>query len=105
MNKSVDFYYDYGSTTSYLAWTQLPKICARAGATLNYKPMLLGGVFKSTGNPSPMLVASKAAWLKEDIARYAEHYGVGEILSEDFQDGRLYGSVRVRNPFLRGAGD
>ena len=76
MNKSVDFYYDYGSTTSYLAWTQLPKICARAGATLNYKPMLLGGVFKSTGNPSPMLVASKAAWLKEDIARYAEHYGV-----------------------------
>jgi predicted nucleic acid-binding protein len=31
---------------------------------------------------------------------YAEHYGLPEILSEDFQHGRWYGNVRVRNPFL-----
>lgn len=31
---------------------------------------------------------------------YAEHYGLPEIISEDFEHGRLYGSVRVRNPFL-----
>jgi 2-hydroxychromene-2-carboxylate isomerase len=84
MNKSVDFYYDYGSTASYLAWTQLPKICVQAGATINYKPMLLGGVFKSTGNPSPMLVEAKAAYLKTDIARYAEHYGVPYAMNPHF---------------------
>jgi predicted nucleic acid-binding protein len=30
---------------------------------------------------------------------YAEHYGLSELLSEDFADGRLYGTVRIRNPF------
>jgi predicted nucleic acid-binding protein len=30
---------------------------------------------------------------------YAEHYGLAEILSEDFEHGRVYGTVRVRNPF------
>lgn len=31
---------------------------------------------------------------------YAEHYGLPEILSEDFEHGRRYGTVRVRNPFV-----
>lgn len=31
---------------------------------------------------------------------YAEHYGLPEILSEDFEHGRWYGTVRVRNPFV-----
>ncbi len=84
MNKTVDFYYDYGSVNAYFAWTQLPALCANAGATLNYKPMLLGGVFKSTGNTSPMLVEAKAAYLKKDIARYAEHYGVPYVMNPYF---------------------
>lgn len=74
MSKSVDFYFDYVSPTAYLAWTQLEKICAEAGAALNYKPMLLGGVFKATGNSAPMLVAPKAVWLQDDINRHAEYY-------------------------------
>ena len=49
--------------------------------------------------------AYRLSWFDAYLWAYAEHYGLGEILSEDFQDGRLYGSVRVRNPFLRGAGD
>lgn len=49
--------------------------------------------------------AYRLSWFDAHLWAYAEHYGLGEILSEDFQDGRLYGSVRVRNPFLRGAGD
>lgn len=53
MAKSVDFYFDYGSPTTYLAWTQLPAIAKRTGATVNYKPILLGGVFQATGNRSP----------------------------------------------------
>ena len=54
MSKQVEFYYDYGSPTTYLAWTQLPAICERYGAELIYRPMLLGGVFKATGNTTPV---------------------------------------------------
>ncbi|MEM7257184.1 MAG: DsbA family protein, partial [Pseudomonadota bacterium] len=67
MNASVDFYYDFGSPTAYLAWTQLPAICARCNATLNYRPILLGGVFKATGNSTPVLIEPKGKWLLEDI--------------------------------------
>ncbi len=84
MSKTVDFYYDYGSTASYLAWTQLPEICAKAGATINYKPMLLGGVFKSTGNTSPLLVEAKAAYLKKDITRYVEYYDIPFSMNPHF---------------------
>ncbi len=84
MSKSVDFYYDYVSPTAYLAWTQLTKICAEAGATLNYKPMLLGGVFKATGNTPPVQVAGKGAWLRDDIIRHAEYYGVPFAMNPHF---------------------
>lgn len=39
-------------------------------------------------------------WFDAHLWAYAEHYGITEILSEDFEHGRAYGSVRVRNPFL-----
>ena len=38
-------------------------------------------------------------WFDAHMWAYAEHYGLDEILSEDFSDGQLIGSVRVRNPF------
>ena len=39
------------------------------------------------------------SWLDAHLWAYAEHYGLDEIVSEDFSDGQLIGSVRVRNPF------
>ena len=45
MTKEVEFFFDVGSPASYLAATQLPRICEEASATLTYRPMLLGGVF------------------------------------------------------------
>jgi 2-hydroxychromene-2-carboxylate isomerase len=53
MGKTVEFYFDVGSPAAYLAWTQLPDLCAQRNAQLVYKPMLLGGVFKAVGNTSP----------------------------------------------------
>ncbi len=76
MAKTVDFYFDFGSPASYLAWTQLPAICKSAGAQLNYKPMLLGGVFQATGNQSPVTVPAKGNYTFKDFARYAKRYGV-----------------------------
>jgi 2-hydroxychromene-2-carboxylate isomerase len=76
MNKSVEFFFDVGSPASYLAWTQLPGLCERAGATLRVRPMLLGGVFQATGNASPMAVPAKGSYTFVDLARHAKRYGV-----------------------------
>jgi predicted nucleic acid-binding protein len=46
--------------------------------------------------------AYRISWFDAHLWAYAEHYGLGEIVSEDFEHGRLYGSVRIRNPFRRG---
>ena len=39
-------------------------------------------------------------WFDAHLWAYAEHYGLPEILSEDFEHGRMYGTVRIRNPFV-----
>lgn len=75
MSKTVEFFFDFGSPASYLAWTQLPQIADKAGAQLIWKPMLLGGVFKATGNQSPVMIPSKGAWMLKDLARFARRYG------------------------------
>lgn len=46
--------------------------------------------------------AYQLSWFDAHLWAYAEHYGLDEILSEDFEDGRLLGSVRIRNPFAAG---
>ncbi|WP_435606723.1 2-hydroxychromene-2-carboxylate isomerase [Pseudomonas knackmussii] len=76
MSKSVEFYFDFGSPTSYLAFTQLPGICAEAGAELVYRPVLLGGVFQATGNASPIAVPAKGRYTLIDMQRFARRYGV-----------------------------
>jgi 2-hydroxychromene-2-carboxylate isomerase len=76
MSKTFDFYFDFGSLASYLAHTQLPKICAETGATANMLPMLLGGVFQATGNASPMSVPAKGRYVYTDMKRFADGYGV-----------------------------
>jgi 2-hydroxychromene-2-carboxylate isomerase len=72
----LEFYFDYGSPYSYLADTQLEAIAKRSGATVLRKPMLLGGVFKSTGNHSPAEMPQKSAWSTFDMPLWARHYGV-----------------------------
>ena len=43
--------------------------------------------------------AYQLSWFDAHLWAYAEFFGLDELLSEDFQDGRLYGTVMVRNPF------
>ncbi len=43
----------------------------------------------------------RMAWYDAHLWAHAEHYGVPELLSEDFEHGRRYGTVWVRNPFLQ----
>jgi predicted nucleic acid-binding protein len=44
------------------------------------------------------------SWYDAHLWAYAQRFGMSEILSEDFQHSRLYGTVRALNPFLAGAG-
>lgn len=76
MRKSVDFFFDVGSPSSYLAWTQLPALCASHGADLVYRPMLLGGVYQATGNASPATIPVKGRYTQMDYERHARRYGV-----------------------------
>ena len=82
--KAVEFFFDFGSPASYLAWTQLPELCAAADATLIYRPMLLGGVFQATGNASPVTVPAKGKYLLIDLQRFAARYGVPLRFSPHF---------------------
>ena len=74
--KTIEFWFDFGSPTTYLAHTQLPGIARDTGARLDYVPMLLGGVFKATGNQSPVTVPAKGRWMGHDLQRFARRYGV-----------------------------
>ena len=74
MTKTVEFHFDVGSPAAYLAFLRLPGICKAARATLDFKPMLLGGVFQATGNQSPMTVPAKGRYMVDDLERFARRH-------------------------------
>ena len=49
----VEFHFDFGSPNAYLAELVVPEIEQRTGVKFDYVPVLLGGVYKATGNMSP----------------------------------------------------
>jgi len=76
MAQQVEFFFDYGSPFSYLADTQLAALERRTGATIVYRPMLLGAVLKETGNASPITVPAKGRYMGVELHRWARRYGV-----------------------------
>ena len=84
MSKSVEFFFDVGSPTVYLAATQLSKIAGRHGATVLWRPFLLGGVFKATGNVSPATVPAKSRYMGDDLERFARRYEVPFLFNPFF---------------------
>lgn len=77
--KRVDFFYDYSCPYAYLGHTQIEDLCARAGAELVWKPMLLGGVFRAVGapmQPGAGMSINKAILNELDMGRWADHFGV-----------------------------
>ena len=76
MAKTLEYYFDFGSPAAYLASTQLPALAGQTGASVQWRPMLLGGVFVATGNASPASVPAKGKYIFRDFARFAQRYGV-----------------------------
>ncbi len=84
MGKQVEFLFDFGSPTAYLAYTQLPRIAKQHGADIVWTPILLGGVHKASGNQSPAFVPAKGRWMFGDIAKWAKRYGVTFAMNPNF---------------------
>jgi len=84
MTKTVEFLFDFGSPASYLAYKRLPDLRTRTGARIDYVPILLGGVFKATGNASPATVPAKGRYMDIDMARFARRYGVPLTMNPHF---------------------
>ena len=108
MARQIEFFFDFGSPTAYLAWTQLPKIAMEARAEIVWRPMLLGGVFKATGNQSPVMIPPKGKWMWGDMARWARRYGVPLVVNPHFPINTLMlmrgaAGMQMRDPdrFLR----
>lgn len=74
--KKIDFYFDFGSPYSYLAYYQLKKIAQKYQAEIVYHPIILGGVFKATQNNSPAMVPAKAKYLFKDVVDWAKYWEI-----------------------------
>ena len=76
----AEFLFDFGSPNAYLAHKVLPGIEARTGAKFAYVPILLGGVFKLTGNQSPMAafagIMNKLEYEELETRRFIARHGL-----------------------------
>ncbi len=76
MSRTVEIFFDFLSPPSYLAWTQVPGILERTGASAVWRPMFTIGLHQLTENRSPVMVPNKARWIAGDLQRFARRYGV-----------------------------
>ena len=73
---SIEFFWDSASPYTYLAATQIEALAARHGATVQWKPFLLGKAFEASGNKAPATIPAKGKYMFRDLALWAKHYGV-----------------------------
>ena len=76
MSERIEFFFDVGSPYSYLAAAQMPGLAADTGLPVVWRPILLGGVFKGSGNQAPISVPSRGPYLAKDLARCSAQLGV-----------------------------
>jgi 2-hydroxychromene-2-carboxylate isomerase len=77
--RRLDFWFDFSSPFTYLASTRVDALAARTGATLRWRPMLLGAVFKAVGQvdiPIAAMSEAKRQYSLKDLHRWADLYGV-----------------------------
>ncbi len=84
MTKSIEFLFDFGSPTTFLAHKRIPDMVRRTGAAVDYVPVLLGGIFKATGNASPVMVPAKGRYMGADMGRFAERHSIMLRMNPNF---------------------
>lgn len=85
---SAEFLFDFASPNAYLAHKLVPNIQDRTGATFEYTPVLLGGLFKLTGNQAPMFafsgIPNKLAYERLEMQRFIERHNVPFAMNPHF---------------------
>jgi 2-hydroxychromene-2-carboxylate isomerase len=85
---AVEFHFDFGSPNAYLSHGVIPAIEARTGARFVYVPVLLGGVFKATGNRSPADafagIKNKREYEARETARFVRRHGLAKYRRNPF---------------------
>ena len=88
MTASIEFHFDFGSPNAYLAHKVIPGIEQRLGTRFKYVPVLLGGVFKATGNKSPMEsfrdVENKWKYTELETQRFIQNYNLAAFRRNPF---------------------
>ena len=73
MTKIIEFYFDVGSPTAYLAFKRLQQLQQQYNCSIDYRPVLLGGLFKAYGNSKQVKVTAKGRYMiMDDQHRYAK---------------------------------
>ena len=85
MTPQVEFDFDFGSPNAYLAHLVIPQIEKRTGVAFRYVPVLLGGVFKATGNVSPAVslrgIKNKPEYEALEMRRFLARHGITRFKS------------------------
>ena len=91
MGKTVEFWFEFASTYSYLAAARVEDACAAAGVPLVWRPFLLGPVFGAQGmNDSPFnMYPVKGAYMWVDMDRCATELGLPFMKPSSFPRGSL----------------
>jgi len=81
---AVDFYFDFSSPYGYLASTLIDDIAARHGREVNWRPILLGPVFKTSGNSPLVGQPLKGSYAVHDFPRTARYLKVPFVMPSPF---------------------
>ena len=77
---TYEFHFDFGSPNAYLSHKVIPAIEERTGVTIDYIPVLLGGVFKATNNVSPAIslagIENKPQYQQVETERFLKRHGI-----------------------------
>ena len=94
VKQEIDFLFDFGSPNAFLVHKVLPDLAARTGARLVHVPILLGGIFKSTNNQSPVEtfagVKGKMTYLSVENTRFVRRHGLAFHWNPHFPIGSVY---------------
>lgn len=72
--RTIEFFWDVGSPYTYLASTRIEQVARACNARVQWRPFLLGGVFRETGNRPPLEVTAKLNYMLDDLQTWAAHY-------------------------------
>ena len=84
----VKFIFDFGSPNAYLSHRAIPAIEQRMQLRFDYVPVLLGGIFKATGNRSPIEafagIPSKLAYDRLEMRRFIDAHSITNFVMNPY---------------------